>query len=85
MLKIKRALVGRCAGILGIVAVLLLWLGLMLPSHLVPRVGLGEGLSLMSGGVVGTVVASILDSKCWLLAVAVAVVTFILFYVAASA
>ena len=85
MLAMKRMLVGRCAGILGTVAVLLLWLGVALPNRFVPRVGLGVGLSLMSGGVVGTAVASILDSKRWLLAVAAAVVTFILFYIAESA
>jgi hypothetical protein len=50
----SRVRLGRCAGMLGTLAVLLLWVGLALPSRRVPVVGLGVGLSLMTGGVVLT-------------------------------
>ena len=84
-METRSVFVGRCAGIPGTLAVVLLWLGVALPRNVVPRGGLGVGLSLMFSGVVGTAIASHLDSKRWLWAVAVAVVTFILFFIAASA
>jgi len=81
----RRAYVGRCLGSLGVVAVLMLWTGLILPSRFVPHVGLGVGLCLMTSGVLLTLVASFLDSRWWLLGVAAAVVTFVLFLVASAA
>ena len=81
----SRKLLGRCAGVLGTSAVLVLWAGLVLPRRLVPTVGLGVGLSLMCGGVVLTAVAAFLDSKWWFLMVGAAVVTFVLFYIALGA
>ena len=80
-----RKRLGRCAGVLGTVAVLMLWAGLALPSRMVPVVGLGVGLSLMAGGVVLTVIAAFLDSKWWLFMVGASVVTFVLFFIAAAA
>lgn len=41
----------------------LLWAGLALPSHLVPAVRLGGGLSLTLGGAVLAAIAAFLDSK----------------------
>lgn len=81
----SRVQVGRCAGSLGAVAMLMLWTGLALPSRFVPHVGLAIGLTLMTGGVLLTVLATLLDSKWWLLAVAAAVVTFVLFLMASAA
>jgi hypothetical protein len=85
VVEMSRVQVGRCAGTLGALAVILLWTGLALPSRLVPRVGLGVGLGLMTGGVLLTVTAALLDSKRWLFVVAAAVVTFVLFFMASAA
>lgn len=81
----SRVQMGRSAGTLGVLAVILLWVGLVLPSRLVPRVGLGVGFELMTGGVLLTVIAVLLDSKWWLLAVGASVVTFVLFFIASAA
>lgn len=81
----SRVRLGRCAGVLGTLAVLVLWAGLALPSRLVPAVGLGVGLSLMTGGVVLTTIAAFLDSKWWFFMVAASVVTFVLFFIASAA
>jgi hypothetical protein len=81
----SRVRLGRCAGMLGTLAVLLLWVGLALPSRRVPVVGLGVGLSLMTGGVVLTAAAAFLESKWWLFMVGMAVVTFVLFFIASAA
>ena len=77
--------VGRFAGSLGAIAVLMLWIGLALPSRFVPHVGLGVGIALMASGVFLTFLAALLDSKWWLLAVAAALVTFVLFFMASAA
>ena len=76
---------GRCAGVLGTLAVLLPWVGVALPRRLVPAVGAGLVLSLVAGGVALTAIAVRLDSKWWLLMVGGAVATLVLFYIAAGA
>jgi hypothetical protein len=81
----SRIQVGRFAGSLGAMAVLMLWTGLAVPSRFVPHVGLGIGLTLMASGVLLTFVAALLDSKWWLIAVAGGLVTFALFFMASTA
>ena len=75
---------GRCAGVLGIVTVLFLWAGVVLPLGIVPEVGEWMPV-LMVGAVVLPAIGVRLDSKWWWLMVGGAVVTFILFYLAAGA
>ena len=77
----KKANVGKLAGILGIADVLSLWIPLALPARLTPHVGFYVLLAFMSAGVLLTVVAALLHSKWWLLAVAGASVTFAIFFV----
>jgi len=77
--------VGRCMGGLGVIAMFMLWTGLALPRGFVPHVGLGMGLTLMTSGVLLTGIAALFDSKWWLFAVAAALVTFVLFFMASTA
>ena len=81
----SRVRLGRCAGVLGTLAVLVLWAGLVLPSRLVPVVGLRVGLTLMAGSVVLTAIAAFLDSKWWFFMVGASLVTFVLFFIASAA
>jgi hypothetical protein len=80
-----RKRLGRCAGALGTLAVLLFWVGVALPSRMAPRVGGGLVLGLLASGVVLTAIAMRLDSKWWLLMVGGAVATLVLFYIASGA
>ncbi len=80
----SRVQVGRCVGSLGVIAMLMLWTGLVLPSRFVPHFGLAVGLTLMTCGVLLPVVAALLDSKWWLLAVAAGLVTFVLFLIGSA-
>lgn len=75
---------GRCAGVLGTLAVLLPWVGVALPKPMVPAVGGTLVLSLVAGGVVLTAIAVRLDSKWWLLMVGAAIATLILFFIVAG-
>lgn len=79
----KKAKAGKLAGILGIADVLFLWIPLALPARFTPRFGFYLLLVFMSAGVLLTVVAALLHSKWWLLAVAGAAVTFAFFFVGA--
>lgn len=74
-----RKRLGRCAGVLGVLSVLYLWAGLVLPLGTVPEIYEGM-LVLMVGGVVLPALAVRLDSKSWWLMVGVGVVTFVLFF-----
>jgi hypothetical protein len=85
MAAMNRVAAGRYAGVAGTLVVLSLWIGLALPERLTPRLGLSVGLSLMTAGVLLTGVAAILHSKLWLLTLAAAIVTFVLFFIASTA
>jgi hypothetical protein len=76
---------GRCAGVLGVTAVLLPWVLLALPSRMRPVVGGGPVFGVIAGGIALSVAAVLLDSKWWLLMVGLAVLTFVLFFIAAGA
>ena len=80
----SRDRLGRCAGVLGTLAVLLPWVGVAMPKRVVPAVGGVLVLSLIAGGVVLTAIAVRLDSKWWLLMVGAAVATLILFFIVAG-
>ena len=84
-LGISRATVGRCFGMVGTLAVVFLWVGVMLPARFMPRFGLDLGLVIMSAGVLFTGAAVFLHSKWWLLMLAVATATFVLFFIAEGA
>jgi hypothetical protein len=84
MVAVSRALLGRSAGVIGSLAVLFLWVGLALPAHLMPRFGLVVGLVIMSAGVLFTAAATFLHSKWWLIMLAAAIATFVMFLIAAG-
>ncbi len=85
MAAINRTSIGRASGIIGALAVLFLWLGLALPDRYGNRIthliGLPGIFGTMFAGVVLTTVAAVLHSRWWLLAVAAALATFVLFVV----
>ena len=82
MVTIGRRRMGLCAGVLGVIDVLFLWGSLSLPPSLTPRIGFGFGFTVMTAGVILTGVAAVLQSRWWLLAVAGAIATFVIFSVA---
>jgi hypothetical protein len=77
---------GVVSGLLGIADVVFMWaMVLAVPARFQPHVGFNTGVVFMAAALILTVLAVVLHSKWWLLAVAGAIVSVIVLLMAALA